>query len=498
MTTLTKTFQPSKYQQAVFDFLQSSNKNLIIKATAGSGKTTTIVEAAKLVKGKSLFLAFNRHIVAELKSRLPVNFDCKTVHGICYGVLKRRVRFGDVNTKKYESYCRTIAENIIASNVSDIEGLTIYNLAEEICKLVKFCQLTLTDPADARAVYAMVDNFSLDIDYAPLSVPVLYDILNWGHDQTLRGNLDYNDMIYFPLLWNLPFPKYDNIFVDEAQDLNSAQTEVLIRVRNSNGRIVAVGDSSQAIYKFAGANSNSLEYIQSRIAAEKLPLSICYRCPTSHIKLAQEFDSSIEPRPNAPEGELTFTTEEKINANVKKGDLIICRTMAPLISKCLQLIAEKKNAKVRGRNISKQLTSIVTEVSEMVNFNYAEFGEYLEMWSVAKLNRLASSKASDEVIQSYIDRVEGIKACYQGMAECKNVKELNKSIDKLFSDNDADIWLSTIHGTKGLEADTVIVLNYNRMPLRWKNQSASDLTQEYNLKFIALTRSKHSLVLCNE
>lgn len=169
-TTANKTFQPSKYQQAVFDFLQSSNKSLIIKATAGSGKTSTLVESSKLVKGKSLFLAFNRHIVVELKSRLPVNFDCKTVHGICYGVLKRRVKFGDVNTKKYEAYCRTVAQSIIASNVSDIEGLTVYNLAEEICKLVKFCQLTLTDPADAKAVYTMVDNFSLDIDYAPLSV----------------------------------------------------------------------------------------------------------------------------------------------------------------------------------------------------------------------------------------------------------------------------------------------------------------------------------------
>lgn len=55
---------PSKYQQAVYDAVTSGSGHRVIEAVAGSGKTTTIVEALKLVPtdARVLFLAFNKHI----------------------------------------------------------------------------------------------------------------------------------------------------------------------------------------------------------------------------------------------------------------------------------------------------------------------------------------------------------------------------------------------------------------------------------------------------
>lgn len=216
-TTTTKTFQPSQYQLAVFDHIQNSRNNLIVKATAGSGKTTTIVEAAKLVKGQSLFLAFNKHIVEELKSKLPAHFQCKTVHGICYGILKRVVNFKDVNTRKYQDRAKVVAQDIILSAASQLEGVSQFKLSDEIVQLTKFCQLTLTNPGDRKAVEEMINRFSLDTLFAPLSIPVIKDVLTWGNTKCRKGNLDYNDMIYFPLVWGLNFPEYDNVFVDESQ-----------------------------------------------------------------------------------------------------------------------------------------------------------------------------------------------------------------------------------------------------------------------------------------
>ena len=58
-------FIPSKYQRAVYIYIEKGKGNAVIDAVAGSGKSTTIVNALKLIpKNKRvLFLAFNKAIV---------------------------------------------------------------------------------------------------------------------------------------------------------------------------------------------------------------------------------------------------------------------------------------------------------------------------------------------------------------------------------------------------------------------------------------------------
>lgn len=67
-------FQPSKYQKAVYTFITKCKGNAVIDAVAGSGKSTTIVNALRIIdpSKRILFLAFNKSIVEELKSRLVI------------------------------------------------------------------------------------------------------------------------------------------------------------------------------------------------------------------------------------------------------------------------------------------------------------------------------------------------------------------------------------------------------------------------------------------
>ena len=60
-----------------------ANESLKIQACAGSGKTSTLVEITKAnPNAKFLYLAFNKSIVEEAKSKFPDNVSIKTTHAL--------------------------------------------------------------------------------------------------------------------------------------------------------------------------------------------------------------------------------------------------------------------------------------------------------------------------------------------------------------------------------------------------------------------------------
>ena len=66
-------------------------------------------------------------------------------------------------------------------------------------------------------------------------------------------------------------------------------------IGNEKTRYIFCGDKFQSIYGFAGVNSESINDIIEDFKCVEMPLSICYRCPKSHIKLAQKLVKTIKP-----------------------------------------------------------------------------------------------------------------------------------------------------------------------------------------------------------
>ncbi|MDY6902854.1 MAG: 3'-5' exonuclease, partial [Cyanobacteriota bacterium] len=79
-----------------------------------------------------------------------------------------------------------------------------------------------------------------------------------------------------------------------------------------------------------------------------------------------------------------------------------------------------------------------------------------------------------------------------------SIEDLKIEIDKIFSDDDAPITLSTCHRAKGLEAERIFIYHPEHMPLTWRNQQKWQLEQEENLLYVALTRSKSELFICGK
>ena len=93
----------SSFQTSIFAFIESGTGNAIVEAVAGSGKSTTIIEGMKKVRGSSIFLAFNKAIADELKTK---GVNARTFHSLVFGPVMRAKGATGPTMDKLRKLCR--------------------------------------------------------------------------------------------------------------------------------------------------------------------------------------------------------------------------------------------------------------------------------------------------------------------------------------------------------------------------------------------------------
>lgn len=515
------TFAPSAYQAAIFDFIVNGSGDGLVSAVAGSGKTTTLIEAAALLRTTSaLFVAFNVHIKDELNARFAaknVAMRAVTVHGFGYRAVNRA--FGGPGKKltvaeglpgkkdKYPELCdlyvdytaepelRVMLDGTnkeIAAQARELLRLR----AKALCKLVNMVRLTRTLTTDRDAVVALAAQYDIATDSEAGDRQMFGGVrrmLDEGVKLARRGIIDYTDMIWLPVALSLPVDKYDWIFADECQDLSNCARELLLMARGEGGRYLLVGDPFQAIMGFAGANANSFNQIKIDTNATELPLSVCYRCPRSHLEIARVFVENIEDAPRAKDGRLAALKESAAVQAIGEGALVLCRMTAPLVKLCIELIKGGKPARVRGRDIAKMLIELAKTIGKGMDLYGTTFGEELGKYEQSQIERIGESENSAARIEAVTDKCSALRACYEGMRTGSSVADLCAYIDSIFQDKKSSIWLSTVHRAKGLEAADVFLLYPDLLPLTRPGQTEEDMQQEDNIAYVALTRSTDRL-----
>lgn len=477
-------FEPSAYQRAVFDFISNGHGHAVVEAMAGSGKTTTIVEALSLTPtdAKVAFVAFNKHIATELKLRSPDHVHVSTLHSLGLSNLRKALGKVDVDDDKL-SY---IMDEFwgVGRDVEYNERIANKVKRSVMRKLVSLTKAILVDYTDCNAVQEAADRYGVELNSETDEIlGLLPTVMQRSVEQTKI--VDYDDMIYLPVKLNLELEKFDWLFVDECQDLNASQIQFILHSIASHGRIIAVGDRAQSLYGFRGADTEAIPRLIRELNATVLPLSITYRCPLSHVKLAQRIVPTLEARPNAPEGTVTELFEDKLAGVVKPGDMVICRTNAPLISHAFDVIRRGEKAVVRGRDIGASLVSLVERFhAESLDELHSRLNEYHHR----EYSRLIE-RGKELAAESVTDRVEVIRAVSE---DCLTVYELLRKLESLFSDERVGVVFSSVHRAKGLEAERVFILHPELMP-HPKAKQDWERVQEMNCLYVAETRSKSEL-----
>jgi ATP-dependent DNA helicase UvrD/PcrA len=507
----------SAQQQAIFEWFENANgaprrQNSTVIARAGTGKTTTIIEAVRRApERRVLVAAFNTRIKDEIAAKLQTtpgtdHVEVKTLHAIGFACVRNfweGIRAEDRNAGRRDlSRAEQLAQAVCGDQAPDAAKRAVAKL----CTLGREIAPLATKAGD------LVD-VMLEHDLMP---DAKWNALGYGadfvEDKALKAMhlaatvkpraIDFADMLFLPVR-NRWTPKlWDLGVVDEAQDMTLTQLSLFLGV--VGGRVCVVGDNRQAIYGFRGADSDSLDRLRCELDADVMGLTTTYRCPKTVVAYARTLVPDYQAAPEAPEGlilripfaDLVNVAENKVDANGHSHDFILSRTNAALAAVAMALIRAQKRVRIQGRDIGAGLIALVNKLAVgKAKDSLPEFFAKLTAWQEREIVRAEKADRGD-LVAGIVDKVETIRCVADGAT---GVPELNVRLAALFKDegNGGTIVCSSVHKAKGLEAARVFVLRdtlYPKRPKDAKPRTPKQLQEEANIEYVAVTRAMQTLV----
>lgn len=230
---------------------------------------------------------------------------------------------------------------------------------------------------------------------------------------------------------------------------------------------------------------DSLHAIKNSPNTIELPLSMTYRCAVNIVDEARKvFPDGIEAAPGAVLGSVDCGSFR----DAKDGDFILCRNNAPLMETFIELLKLGKRCAIMGKDYGDELVYLIDSIKDI--------------WGLeAKLEKLSESLAKKGVkmptkVPAYAqleEKVHVLLTLYEYFGDLEVVR--NRIYDIFTDTQSKGVTLSTIHKSKGLEADNVYFLQPDLLPSKYAVTELA-LYAEKCLKFVAITRSRKNLIYC--
>ena len=491
------TLTPTQQQQDIVDyFCDKSNDFLSVQAGAGASKTTTLLFVAQKMNSmgyRGAYLAFNKLIVAEAKTKFSGSVIVKTVHATAYGYMKPEFK----NKLKRED---RMYKNQISGYLS-VEPITIAIKSGEDLTYDKINKTEIVDLADKT-----VENFcnSAETEISAKHIPLIkkfgkvskekYDTIFeqsqeylvkiaralWTDVNNPLGKTPFKHHHYLKQ-WELDSPLIDAhyLMVDEAQDLNPVMLSIIEKNAAMGRKIILVGDTQQSIYSFTGA-VDALAYVESK-GVEVKQLTKSFRFGVNLAKIANLFQEDLNSNlrligGNPNEGNSGF----QCGNDYSLVDAILTRTNAGALKAFMECIADGLNPYL---NINvKEVVEIIDGIQDLrykgksKHYELMVYNNYEELKLDIKKETVDYQVAMiHEAINEY--GAESIKTRLSNMTKGSSPQIL------------------TAHKSKGCEYDSVLLYGDFRLSDKMisKVKRKSDLDEYLRLCYVAATRAKANL-----
>lgn len=489
-------------QRDIVDFVRvNPTSHLLVNAVAGAGKTFTIQQLSKELKGSSIFASFGRDISQELQKRVRISdAEFKSLHGLGYSIISDNLKDVRISPNK--------TLGLITDKMLDkakIHKNKRFGTRIAISKIVSLAKNLGLFRNKEELIFQCV-RYGLSTEEKLIDIAL--NVIKEGFSKKNIKSIDFDDMVsypnYFRDVWK--FTAYDHVVVDEFQDTSYVQLQMLQDI--CAGRIIALGDGDQAIYFFRGATDEAIRILLEVIGAKELGCRTSFRCDSSIATEANHIiKGDFRARDDAAKGEVRKGS--LIEAVV--GDAVVCRKNSDCIKSWFRLFDEGKHAIIKGK-MSLDIYLNILQDGKIVLIK--DIYSYLAKQRQKAIDHMLSLGVSEDKAQRArkVRELEDIETAFRKMEDyCPTVSKMIEFLEQMgeyttVKDKKGNptkvkkkgnfITISTVHKFKGLEANRVFYVNRYESTFDEKLlKTKLDIQSAHNIDYVAVTRAKHSLVL---
>ena len=496
----------------------------VIYGPPGTGKTTTLLNMVEKAIDDGTpptsiaFLAFTRKAAREAKERAARRFNLsldkdleyfRTLHSFCFHLsdIDKNELMG---TEHLHELSKRVGFNLTGKDYAEEEDIGANSKDNPIMQVIQLSRLK-KEPIDKTYSESTIDE--------PFSV-IQYIDKAYREFKTANRLYDYTDILeWFAEHGSRVCPNYAVTFLDEAQDLSPLQWEIAHILNQSSQRMYVAGDDDQAIYRWAGADVE--HFLDVEDGSEVLSQS--YRIPKSVHQYATRIVNRIKTRrpktyePKPWQGKVERVSMPDMKKFADGEWLVMAQCNYMLNEICDDLRIHGYFFENRGsKSIHEKLCSALLAWQVLVEggqidatsaknlYYYMKSGTRIkrgfkslnmidikDVFSLEQLQQNYGLLATDKMDWSVaMDRIPEDMKTYVS-ALLRRGEDLNR---------EPRIKVSTIHGSKGGEADHVVL--YTDISYA-SDQAASSNTLEgrrmmddlHRLFYVGVTRTKENLYI---
>ena len=479
----------------------------IVLGPPGTGKTTTLLNKVddylkNTDPDKVGYFAFTQKAAYEARDRAIKKFNLteddlpyfRTLHSLAFrklGIKKDQV----MQQRHYKDLGKKLGFPVTYADYQEDQG-SAFNSDSEYLRIIQLAQLRNITSEQQFDLH----EHTQDLERSTLKI-IDNELARYKKEYNL---IDFNDMIT-EFTKSDKSPKFDVVFIDEAQDLSLMQWDMARTIWNKTEDSFIAGDDDQAIYKWAGADVDSFIALKGQY----LPLTQSFRIPAKVHGVAMGIINRIRNRidktwqPKTVQGSL----HRHYNADtidMSNGEwLVLARTKHLLkdIEESLYQRGLYYSSRYR-RGTEKDLHEAATNwehlrQGQLINFKQIEnISKYMSSkhWHKKKIKGMVKESfyGIDQLVKDYGLQVKTVwfeAFDDAGQTKVDYLRKMRANGEKL---NEAPrIELSTIHGAKGGESQNVVLLtDLTQNTMKGYERDPDD---ENRLFYVGATRTKENL-----
>lgn len=468
-------------------------KAFAVYGPPGTGKTTEMLGRIEAISKKYApagvyFMSFTKAAAQEALGRVGLsrsdNFS--TIHSLCYR-LTRVNHASVVDLRKLKQLSELTGVRITGGRGDDDDGLSDGDLYLQTINRADNSLISLEEAYEMSGSPGVFDEFIMFSN-------------SYNEWKKAYGYIDFNDMLRRVLGNGIKFGA-THLVIDEAQDLSPLQWAVINRlIELSNPKEVHIsGDDDQCLYAWSGANPSGMSEFEDSYSASRTVLSQSWRIPRSVHGVAHGVINRVsrrvdkEYKSKSEEGEIAWYVDSH-GLDITHGEdtMILGRTHSALIA-------------VENRLKEQCIPYEKTGGVSLFNNRFAH--------SIRACIRLARGnyRLKDveynsllKTLSSPVDRGMVESGDYSTIASERwyNLLNIPYSLMSYYENVDIEaeptIRVSTIHASKGKEADRVILLTSltNRITEAMTTTRGAD--DEHRCMYVGVTRAKSKLDIISD